>query len=166
MILRIWYYVYDITFMIFFPKNIKLARGGGASQHHSGGRGRWASMSLRPAWSTKWIQDSQGYTEKPCLETHPRPPPKKKKIIKVLKWRVGEDWFIFILYVVFALCGCNQCLQGNPSPMQLHACFASSVHITKELLIHMSCPHWGTLKRTPPGFQSTSKSPSTLDNIV
>jgi hypothetical protein len=25
-------------------------------------------LSLRPAWSTKRVQDSQGYTEKPCLE--------------------------------------------------------------------------------------------------
>jgi hypothetical protein len=25
-------------------------------------------LSLRPAWSTEWVQDSQGYTEKPCLE--------------------------------------------------------------------------------------------------
>ena len=25
------------------------------------------SLSLRPAWSTEWVPDSQGYTEKPCL---------------------------------------------------------------------------------------------------
>jgi hypothetical protein len=25
-------------------------------------------LSSRPAWSTAWFQDSQGYTEKPCLE--------------------------------------------------------------------------------------------------
>ena len=25
-------------------------------------------LSSRPAWSTEWFQDSQGYTEKPCLE--------------------------------------------------------------------------------------------------
>jgi hypothetical protein len=34
-------------------------------------------LSSRPAWSTEWeseFQDSQGYTEKPCLEK-----PKKKK---------------------------------------------------------------------------------------
>jgi hypothetical protein len=31
-------------------------------------------LSLRPAWSTSEFQDSQGYTEKPCLEK-----PKKKK---------------------------------------------------------------------------------------
>jgi hypothetical protein len=24
-------------------------------------------MSSRPAWSTKWVPDSQGYTEKPCF---------------------------------------------------------------------------------------------------
>jgi hypothetical protein len=27
-----------------------------------------ADLSLRPAWSSVWVQDSQGYTEKPCLE--------------------------------------------------------------------------------------------------
>jgi hypothetical protein len=31
-------------------------------------------LSSRPAWSTKWVQDNQGYTEKPCLEK-----PKEKK---------------------------------------------------------------------------------------
>jgi hypothetical protein len=25
-------------------------------------------LSSRPAWSTKWIPGSQGYTEKPCLK--------------------------------------------------------------------------------------------------
>jgi hypothetical protein len=25
-------------------------------------------LSSRPAWSTKWVPDSQGYTEKPCLK--------------------------------------------------------------------------------------------------
>jgi hypothetical protein len=34
------------------------------------------SLSLRPAWSTEWVQDSQGYTEKLCLE---KPKKKKKK---------------------------------------------------------------------------------------
>jgi hypothetical protein len=34
-------------------------------------------LSLRPAWSTEF-QDSQGYTEKPCLEKTT----KKKKSIK------------------------------------------------------------------------------------
>ena len=33
-------------------------------------------LSLRTAWSTKWFQDSQGYTEKPCLK---KPKKKKKK---------------------------------------------------------------------------------------
>jgi hypothetical protein len=27
-------------------------------------------LSSRPAWSTKWVQDSQGCTEKPCLKTN------------------------------------------------------------------------------------------------
>jgi hypothetical protein len=39
------------------------------------------SMSSRPAWSTSEFQNSQGYTEKPCLEKKnppPTPPPKKK----------------------------------------------------------------------------------------
>ena len=35
---------------------------------YSGGRGRWTFVSSRPAWSTDPVQDSQGYTEKPCLE--------------------------------------------------------------------------------------------------
>jgi hypothetical protein len=33
-------------------------------------------LSSRPAWSTEF-QDSQGYTEKPCLETAANPPPRK-----------------------------------------------------------------------------------------
>ena len=28
------------------------------------------SLSSRPAWSTEWAQDSQSYTEKPCLENN------------------------------------------------------------------------------------------------
>jgi hypothetical protein len=35
-------------------------------------------LSSRPAWSTKF-QDSQGYTEKPCLE---KPKPKQNKKTK------------------------------------------------------------------------------------
>jgi hypothetical protein len=30
-------------------------------------------LSLRPAWSTSEFQDSQGYTEKPCLEKIKKP---------------------------------------------------------------------------------------------
>jgi hypothetical protein len=30
-------------------------------------------LSSRPAWLQIEFQDSQGYTEKPCLETHPPP---------------------------------------------------------------------------------------------
>jgi hypothetical protein len=37
-------------------------------------------VSLRPAWSTSEFQDSQSYTEIPCLEK-----PKKKKEIKEKK---------------------------------------------------------------------------------
>jgi hypothetical protein len=36
-------------------------------------------LSLRPAWSTKWVQDSQGYTEKPCLENKNKNKKKKNK---------------------------------------------------------------------------------------
>jgi hypothetical protein len=41
-------------------------------------------MSSRTAWSTEF-QDSQGYTEKPCVEK-----PKKKKKKKKKKKRVKE----------------------------------------------------------------------------
>ena len=34
-------------------------------------------LSLRPAWSTSEFQDSQGYTEKPCLKKNRR---KKKEL--------------------------------------------------------------------------------------
>jgi hypothetical protein len=34
---------------------------------------------LRPAWSKSEFQDSQGYTEKPCLEKPKNPKPKKQK---------------------------------------------------------------------------------------
>jgi hypothetical protein len=36
-------------------------------------------LSSRPVWSTDEFQDSQGYTEKPCLE---KPRKKKKEFIK------------------------------------------------------------------------------------
>jgi hypothetical protein len=40
-------------------------------------------LSSRPAWSTTCeFQDSQGYTEKPCLETTPPTPRAKKKTTK------------------------------------------------------------------------------------
>jgi hypothetical protein len=32
-----------------------------------GGRGRWISVSLRPAWSMEF-QDSQVYTKRPCFK--------------------------------------------------------------------------------------------------
>jgi hypothetical protein len=35
-------------------------------------------LSLRPAWSTEF-QDSQGSTEKPCLDPPPQKKPKKQK---------------------------------------------------------------------------------------
>jgi hypothetical protein len=34
---------------------------------------------LRPAWSTKRVQDSQGYTEKPCLQKKKKKPETKNK---------------------------------------------------------------------------------------
>jgi hypothetical protein len=43
-------------------------------------RGRWISMSSRPAWSTeKEFQNSQGYTEKPCFEKPKNPNPTQTK---------------------------------------------------------------------------------------
>jgi hypothetical protein len=36
-------------------------------------------LSLRPAYSPKCAQDSQGYTEKPCLEKTKKQNKKKKK---------------------------------------------------------------------------------------
>jgi hypothetical protein len=35
-------------------------------------------MSLRPAWSQSEFQDSQGYTEKPCLEKKENQKKRKK----------------------------------------------------------------------------------------
>jgi hypothetical protein len=40
-------------------------------------------LSLRPAWSINEFQDSQGYTEKPCLEK-PKKEKKKKNTVKTL----------------------------------------------------------------------------------
>ena len=52
-------------------KRPKMPGHGGArlQSQHLGGRGRRIS-EFEPAWSTKWVpgQDSQGYTEKPCLK--------------------------------------------------------------------------------------------------
>jgi hypothetical protein len=36
-------------------------------------------LSSRPAWSTKWFQDSQGYTGKLCLEKQKNKKNKKNK---------------------------------------------------------------------------------------
>jgi hypothetical protein len=47
---------------------------------HLGGRGRRISEFERPAWSQSEFQDSQGYTEKPCLEKPKKKKKKKKKI--------------------------------------------------------------------------------------
>ena len=49
------------------------------------------SLSSRPAWSTELVQDSQGYTEKSCLQR------KKKRFIKVkncsaLPGMFGHPW--------------------------------------------------------------------------
>ena len=43
------------------------------------------SLSLRPAWSTKQVQDSQGYTEKPCL-TKPKPTNQTNKQNGLERW--------------------------------------------------------------------------------
>ena len=37
-------------------------------------------LSLRSAWSTEWVQDSQGYTEKPRLEKQNKTKQNNKKI--------------------------------------------------------------------------------------
>jgi hypothetical protein len=43
---------------------------------HSGGTGRWISVSLRSGLQSEF-QDSQGYIEKPCLKVKKK---KKKKV--------------------------------------------------------------------------------------
>jgi hypothetical protein len=43
-------------------------------------------LSSRPAWSTEF-QDSQGYTEKPCLEKK-----QTKKTNKQTKKKVNKSW--------------------------------------------------------------------------
>jgi hypothetical protein len=40
-----------------------------------GSRDEKIFVSLRPAWFTKQVYDSQYYTEIPCLNTHPHPTP-------------------------------------------------------------------------------------------
>jgi hypothetical protein len=45
------------------------------------------SLSLRPAWSIDEFQDSQDYTEKPCLQ-NPNPPPKKIQSDSDPIWRM------------------------------------------------------------------------------
>ena len=49
---------------------------------YSGGRDRWMFVGLRPAWSTE-SQDSQGYTEKACLEN--------KQTNKQIKSQMGDQ---------------------------------------------------------------------------
>jgi hypothetical protein len=46
-------------------------------------------LSSRPAWST--FQDSQGYTEKPCLEKSKKKKKKKKKTCMSMKKKNGRD---------------------------------------------------------------------------
>jgi hypothetical protein len=47
----------------FLPDVVVHVFDASAQKEEAGG-----ALSLRPAWSTKPVQDSQGYTEKPCLE--------------------------------------------------------------------------------------------------
>ena len=50
---------------------IELVPGYGAAclqSQHWGGRGKWISVSLRPAWSTGRVRIAKA-TEKPCVET-------------------------------------------------------------------------------------------------
>ena len=43
-------------------------------------------LSSRPAWSTNEFQDSQGYTEKPCLEKTNKQTNKQTQKTCWLKW--------------------------------------------------------------------------------
>jgi hypothetical protein len=69
--------------MVFYRNNrnvkTKPGRRGGAClrSQHLGGRGRWISeFEASLVYKVSKFQDSQGYTEKPCLE---KPREKKKK---------------------------------------------------------------------------------------
>jgi hypothetical protein len=42
-------------------------------------------LSSRPAWLQSEFQDSQGYTEKPCLKKKTKPKKKKKERKKEIK---------------------------------------------------------------------------------
>jgi hypothetical protein len=49
-------------------------------------------LSSRPAWSTNEFQDSQSYTEKPCLEKPKKNKNKKKKAIAC----IGGLWHLIL----------------------------------------------------------------------
>ena len=54
--------------------------------------GRWISVSLGQSGLQHEFKDSLGYTEKPCIETTPPPPPKTKtdRQDAEIPWCVGQ----------------------------------------------------------------------------
>ena len=65
-----------------------------AFNQHSGGRGRqiFVFVSSRPGLSTEIVQDSQGYSERPCLETNKQTEGKFKPILLFFPWSCA--WYV------------------------------------------------------------------------
>lgn len=77
------------------------------------GRGRHVSVNSRPGWSTKWVQDNQGYTGKPCL--------KRNKT----KQKMG--------LLVLITCGCDKVLWQSNIREVLHPCMARVLELWQGL---------------------------------
>lgn len=116
-------------------------------------------MSLRPSWSTKWVQDRQGYTKNPCLE---KPKQQKYHFLKILLCylcvcecisvcisRQPEEVGSFLLPCRF---------QGSNSAHQM----AWSKHLYS--MNHLARPHpfWGQVVFNFPQFPQTVLSSGLL----
>jgi hypothetical protein len=85
-------------------------------------------LSSRPAWSTKReFQDSQGYTEKPCLEK-----PKKKK-----KKRKEKEYYLPRKNDIIEQFGPSSVSIGNPG--WSGTCFVAQVRFELEVGYPSSC---------------------------
>jgi hypothetical protein len=78
-------------------------------------------LSSRPAWSTEF-QDSQGYTEKPCLE---KPKPKKKEEMldssSIFSSHVSAFYVNFLSRQIIQAYGYKYYLYANDSQVYIHS---------------------------------------------
>jgi hypothetical protein len=74
-------------------------------------------LSSRPAWSTERVQDSQGYTEKPCLEKQNKTNKQKNRmcllLIIVSKSYIIRNTVSFLITLKRKIGFEQMCVQGK-----------------------------------------------------